>query len=93
MIEHFILLARPRPPTEKLRPPPINALPRAMPRSLRLQSFAVLFLLMALFFIMTVAAEIWEDDFVKPHTLFMYLLISTLVTGLASLAVDIPLPS
>ncbi len=63
------------------------------PRGLRLQSFAVLFLLMALFFIMTVAAEIWEDDFVKPHTLFMYLLISTLVTGLASLAVDIPMPS
>lgn len=49
---------------------------------------AVLLILTSIYFIMAIAAEVLIDDFVKPHSLFTYLLASTLVTTSAAMLVD-----
>ena len=54
--------------------------------------FSVLFILMAIYFIISVAAEVFVDDFVKPRSLFTYLLISSLITSIAALMVNIDIP-
>jgi hypothetical protein len=59
---------------------------------MRVLTFAALLVVMAIYFILAVAAEVYIDDFIKPQTLFANLLISTLITGAASLAVDIDVP-
>jgi hypothetical protein len=60
---------------------------------MRVRTFTVLFLLMAIYLVITVAAEVFVDEYVKPHTMFAYLVISTALTGLASLTVDLDVPS
>jgi hypothetical protein len=47
---------------------------------------------MAIYYIMAVAAEVFIDDFVKPQSLFTYLLFSTLITGVAALMINIDVP-
>jgi hypothetical protein len=59
---------------------------------MRVRTVSVLLLVMALYFIITVAAQVFVDDYVKPRSLFTYLLISTIVTGVASLAINIEIP-
>lgn len=59
---------------------------------MRVRTFSVLFIVMAIYYIMTVAAEVFIDDFVKPQSLFTYLIISTLITGIAALAINIDVP-
>lgn len=59
---------------------------------MRVRTFSVLFLIMALYYIITVAAEVFIDDYIRPQGLFIYLLIGTLITGLASLAINIDVP-
>lgn len=54
--------------------------------------FSVLFILMAIYFIISVTAEVFVDDFVKPRSLFTYLLISSLITSIAALMVNIDIP-
>lgn len=59
----------------------------------RLQTLAVLLLLISLFFVVAVAAEVFIDDSIRPHSLFVYLLLSTAITGIATLGIDIPFPA
>ena len=59
---------------------------------MRVRTFSVLFVVVAIYYIMAVAAEVFVDDFVKPQSLFTYLLISTLVTGIAALTINIDVP-
>lgn len=56
---------------------------------MRVQSIASLFIVVAILFIMAVAAEVIVDDFMKPPSLFSYLIITTMITGvLASVIVE-----
>ena len=56
---------------------------------MRVQSLASLFVVVAILFIMAVAAEVFVDGFMKPSSLFGYLIITTLVAGvLASVIVE-----
>jgi hypothetical protein len=59
---------------------------------MRVRTFAVLLIVMAIYFIMAVASEVFVDDFIKPQSLFTYLLISTLITSAAALTVNINVP-
>lgn len=60
---------------------------------MRVRTFSVLFILMAIYYIMTVATEVFVDEFIKPQSLYSNLLISTLITGIAALAIDIDIPN
>lgn len=60
---------------------------------MRIRTFSVLFLLMALLLIYSVSAEVFIDDYIKPRSMFAYLVLGTLITGAASLAVDLEVPS
>lgn len=59
---------------------------------MRVRTFSVLFILMAIYYIVAVTAEVFVDDFVKPRSLFAYLLVSTLITGIATLMINIDVP-
>jgi len=59
---------------------------------MRVRTFSILFIIMAIYYIMAVAAEVFIDDFVKPQSLFTYLLFSTLITGVAALMINIDVP-
>ena len=48
---------------------------------MRARSLASLFITVAILFVMAVAAEVFVDDFMKPSSLFGYLLVTTLITG------------
>jgi len=60
---------------------------------MRIRTFSVLFLLMSLYLLYAVASEVFIDDYVKPHSMFAYLVLGTIITGMASLAVDIEIPA
>ena len=60
---------------------------------MRIRSFSVFFVVLAIYFIIAVAAEVFVDDHIKPRSLFTYILASTVVTGIAALAVNINIPS
>lgn len=60
---------------------------------MRLRSLSALLLVVAVCFVLAVAAEVFVDDFVRPRSLFAYLLASTLVTALAALAVNVEVPN
>jgi hypothetical protein len=66
--------------------------PRRFSKGMRVRTISVLFIVTAIYFIMAVAAEVFIDDFIRPQSLFAYLLVSTLITGVAALAVDIDVP-
>jgi hypothetical protein len=59
---------------------------------MRVSTVTALFIVIAIYFIMAVAAEVFVDDFVKPGSLFLYLLVSTVVTSLAALTVNVDIP-
>ncbi len=59
---------------------------------MRIQTVSVLLLLIAIYYIISVAAEVFIDDYVKPRSMFAYLLVGTVLTSLAALAIDIDLP-
>ena len=59
---------------------------------MRVRTFSILFVLMALFLVFAVAAEVFIDDYLQPHSMFTYLVASTFLTGLASLIIDIDVP-
>jgi hypothetical protein len=55
---------------------------------MRVQSLASLFVVVAILFIIAVAAEVFVDDFMKPSSLFGYLILTTMINGvLASVIV------
>ena len=60
---------------------------------MRVRTFAVLCLLMAIYFVTTVATEVYIDDFVRPRSVFANLLLGTLLTSVAALAVNIDIPT
>lgn len=60
---------------------------------MRIRTLSVLLLVVAIYYIMTVATEVFVDDFIRPQSLFSYLLISTLIATIAALAIDIDVPS
>lgn len=59
---------------------------------MRVRTYTALFVTTAILLIIAVAAEVVIDDYVKPHTLFAYLVISTLLSGAASLALSVDIP-
>ena len=48
---------------------------------MRARSLASLLITVAILFVMAVAAEVFVDDFMKPSSLFGYLFVTTLITG------------
>lgn len=60
---------------------------------MRVRTFSILFLLMAIYMIITVAAEVFIDDYVRPRSKFSYLVIGTMLTGIASLMINLDIPS
>jgi hypothetical protein len=59
---------------------------------MKIRTITVLMLVMAIYFIMAISTEIIIDDFIKPHSVFTYLLITTLITGLAATIINIDIP-
>lgn len=59
---------------------------------MRVDSFAVIFLLMAIFMIVSVAWQIFADEAVKTKSLFLVLLAGTIVTGFATMGLNIAVP-
>jgi phage-related holin len=56
---------------------------------MRVQSVASLFVVVAILFIMAVAAEVFVGGFMQPSSLFSYLIVTTLITGvLASVIIQ-----
>ena len=56
---------------------------------MHVQSVASLFIVTAVLFIFAVASEVFVDDVMKPRTIFGYLVITTLITGIiASVVVE-----
>lgn len=52
----------------------------------------ILLLTLAVVFIMAVATEVFVDDFVRPRSLFAYLLVSSLITCIAATFIDVGEP-
>lgn len=59
---------------------------------MRVNTFSVLFLLVAIYLTMSVAAEAVIDDFIQPHSYFICMLIGTVITSVAALSVDLDVP-
>jgi Ca2+/Na+ antiporter len=59
---------------------------------MRLATFSALYLLLALYFVMTVAAEVYINEVFGVHTLFLSLLAATIVTSIAALPIDTDIP-
>jgi hypothetical protein len=56
---------------------------------MKVQSVAALVTVMAILFIMAVASEVFIDDFLEPSSMFGYLILTTLISGLtASVVVE-----
>ena len=55
---------------------------------MHLATFAVLFILIALYFTVTVAGEVFIDENVQPASLFLSLLAGTVITGLATMGLN-----
>lgn len=53
------------------------------------KTIAALFVVVSILFIMAVAAEVFIDSYMKPSSLFGYLLVTTLLSGvMASVVVE-----
>ena len=48
---------------------------------MRVQTLASFFIVVAILFIVAVASEVFIDGLMKPSSLFGYLVISTMITG------------
>lgn len=59
---------------------------------MRVNTFSVLFIVIAIFFIMSIVVEIFLDDFIKPNSLFIYLFLGSLISTIAGLAININVP-
>ena len=54
---------------------------------MKVRTLSVLLIMIAIYFITAVAAEVFVDDFVRPHSLFAYLLASTLVASAITMTI------
>jgi hypothetical protein len=59
---------------------------------MRVRTATVLLIVMALYYIINAASMVFIDDFVKPQSISVYLLIGTLITGFATLAITVDIP-
>lgn len=59
---------------------------------MQVRTFSALCIVMAVLLIFAVAAEVFIDDYIEPRSMFAYLVLGTLITGTASLMVDIDVP-
>lgn len=59
---------------------------------MRVVTFAVLFILMAIYMISAVGGEVFIDENVRPSSLFISLLVGTVVTGLATMGLNVDVP-
>lgn len=60
---------------------------------MRVATFAVIFLLMAIFMIVSVAWQVFSNEAVKTKSLFLVMLAGTIVTGFATMGLNIDVPS
>lgn len=60
---------------------------------MRIEAASALLITMAIYYIITVATTVFMDDFIKPRSLFVYYLASTLVASFAALALDVGVPA
>jgi len=59
---------------------------------MKAHTISVILLVMAIYFVISVAAEIITDEMDNPLSMFVRLVIGTLVTGLAAFVVKIEVP-
>jgi hypothetical protein len=59
---------------------------------MKAHTLSVIILVMAIYFIISVAAEVVTDEMPQPLSLFAKLFIGTLVTGLAAFVVKVEIP-
>lgn len=62
----------------------------SMWRVFEARALPTLLVVVALVFILAVATEILVDDVLQPHTMYQYLVLSALVSGLAAVLVAVP---
>jgi hypothetical protein len=60
---------------------------------MRIRSYTVLLIMMAIYLIIAAGTEIFITDYIKPRRLFTYFVLGTLLSGMASLMVNIDVPS
>lgn len=60
---------------------------------MRSRQYAFLLLVTALAFVLTVAAQVFLADIVRPRSQYATLLASSVLTGLASMAIGIEVPA
>lgn len=51
---------------------------------MRVQTLTALFIVTAILFIMAVAAEVFVDGVLRPSSIFGYLIVTTLISGVCS---------
>jgi hypothetical protein len=56
---------------------------------MRIVAASALLLVMAIYYIITVATTVFMDDFIRPRSLFVYYLATTLIASFAALAIDV----
>lgn len=54
---------------------------------MRARAASSLLIVMAILIIMAVVSEVFVDDFLRPSSLFGYLLVSTMATGILATAI------
>jgi len=59
---------------------------------MKAHTLSVIILVMAIYFIISVAAEVATDEMAQPLSMFVRLVIGTLVTGLAAFVVKVEIP-
>lgn len=59
---------------------------------MRVSTLSALCLLMALYMVVSVATEVFVDDFLDPRSMFATMVASTLLAGALSLAIDVSVP-
>ena len=59
---------------------------------MRVVSFAVIFILMAIYLIVSVAWAVFSTESLKSKSLFLVLLAGTIVTGLATMGLNVDVP-
>lgn len=60
---------------------------------MRVHTLSVFFIILALCFIVAVATEVFIDDYVNPHSLFVYLFMGAAISSLILFIIDIKLPA
>jgi hypothetical protein len=60
---------------------------------MRPRTFSVLCMLTAMFLIIAWASQVFIDQYIRPKSAFAYLVVSTILTGILSLAINVDVPA